>query len=214
MDKRVSLFLAAIAATPSSAFAVDVTANAGITSNYVWRGVTQSDDHVAVSAGVDASHNSGLYGGIWASTVDYNDNTNAEIDFYTGYQFKTNGWDFDIGYIYYGYHGNSVLAFSEFYTKAAINNIEFGYSVLADSKSGGDFGDSQYFEVNYEYGLTEEISLGLHAGYAEFDNAENYQDYSISLSEGGLSISYSKATGFDAIEDNILFVSYQMDFEL
>ena len=214
MDKRVSLFALALAASPITTYAVDVSANAAITSNYVWRGVTQSDDHVAFSAGIDASHQSGLYGGIWASSVDFNDDTNAEIDFYTGYQFSASGWDFDLGYIYYAYQGNSDLAFSEFYSKAAINNIEFGYSILADSKGSADFGDSQYFEVNYDYALTNEIDLSLHAGYSEFESSDNYQDYRITLSQDGFSIAYSKATGNDAIDDSIVFISYQMDFDL
>ena len=214
MDKRVSLFALALASLPSASHAVDVSANVGITSNYVWRGITQSDDNLAVSAGIDAAHNSGLYAGVWASSVDFNDDTNAEIDLYTGYTFSSQNWDFDLGYIYYGYQGNSDLAFSEFYGKASYNNVAFGYSVLADSKGSADFGDSQYFEASYNHPLTAEINLELHAGYSEFDQGDNYQDYRVALSQDGLTIAYSKTTGNDAIDDNIFYISYQMDFDL
>ena len=50
-----------------------VSANIGVVSNYVWRGITQTDDKAAVQGGVDYSHSSGFYAGTWVSNVDFPD---------------------------------------------------------------------------------------------------------------------------------------------
>jgi hypothetical protein len=58
------------------AFAEDpysISANIGAVSNYMWRGVTQTQDGAAVQGGLDFSHESGFYMGTWASNVDWND---------------------------------------------------------------------------------------------------------------------------------------------
>jgi hypothetical protein len=58
------------------AFAEDpysISANIGAVSNYMWRGVTQTQDGAAVQGGLDFSHESGFYIGTWASNVDFND---------------------------------------------------------------------------------------------------------------------------------------------
>ncbi len=50
-----------------------ISANIGVVSNYMWRGVTQTQDGAAVQGGLDFTHSSGFYAGTWASNVDFND---------------------------------------------------------------------------------------------------------------------------------------------
>ena len=57
----------AIAADPNT-----FSANIGAVSNYMWRGVTQTQDGPAVQGGLDYAHASGFYAGLWASNVDWN----------------------------------------------------------------------------------------------------------------------------------------------
>ena len=52
-----------------------VSANLGITSNYLFRGVTQTDGSTATQGGLDYEHASGLYVGGWGSNVDFGDGT-------------------------------------------------------------------------------------------------------------------------------------------
>ena len=47
----------------------ELTGNIGVTNNYIWRGVTQSDDESAVSGGIDYSDKSGIYAGTWFSNM-------------------------------------------------------------------------------------------------------------------------------------------------
>lgn len=51
----------------------NISANIGAVSNYMWRGVTQTQDGAAIQGGLDFSHSSGFYAGTWASNVDFND---------------------------------------------------------------------------------------------------------------------------------------------
>ncbi len=50
----------------------NISANIGAVSNYMWRGVTQTQDGAAVQGGLDFKHQSGFYAGTWVSNVDFN----------------------------------------------------------------------------------------------------------------------------------------------
>lgn len=45
-----------------------VTANVGVTTDYVFRGITQTSHNAALQGGVDYAHSSGFYVGLWGST--------------------------------------------------------------------------------------------------------------------------------------------------
>ena len=61
--------------------------NAGIVTDYVYRGISQTDEGPAVQGGFDVGHSSGLYAGIWGSNVDFNDEDEAydENEYNLGY---------------------------------------------------------------------------------------------------------------------------------
>jgi uncharacterized protein (TIGR02001 family) len=74
--RKLMLGLAAPAVFPGFAQAeeaapkvVTVSANAGLVSDYRFRGVSQSDKHIAVQGGVTATHKSGFYVGFWGSNL-------------------------------------------------------------------------------------------------------------------------------------------------
>lgn len=82
---------------PAPASPHTFTGNVGFTSNYIFRGVSQTWNEPAIQGGFDYSHSSGLYLGTWGSNVSGNQYTNAsmEWDFYGGYNGKIND---DLGY--------------------------------------------------------------------------------------------------------------------
>ena len=47
------------------------SANASVTNNYIWRGLTQTENEAAVQGGIDFAHDSGFYAGTWVSNVNY-----------------------------------------------------------------------------------------------------------------------------------------------
>ena len=63
---------AAVLALAGTVSAQEVSFNIGATTDYVWRGVSQSSEDPALSGGVDFSFGQ-FYAGTWASTVDFGD---------------------------------------------------------------------------------------------------------------------------------------------
>jgi uncharacterized protein (TIGR02001 family) len=90
---------------PQSAF--QVTANAGIVSDYRYRGISLSDRDPAIQGGVDVTHSSGLFVGTWASRIANNAGSDVELDLYGGYSIKRAGVTYSVevlGYVYPGGH--------------------------------------------------------------------------------------------------------------
>lgn len=95
-SKRASLsfILVVLASIAPPAFAEDeegawgpISATVTLTSDYRFRGQSQTDRDAAVQGGIDYAHTSGFYASIWASTIDFNDaqQSLAEVDFLAGY---------------------------------------------------------------------------------------------------------------------------------
>lgn len=103
--------------------------NVAVTSDYVFRGVSQTQENPALQGGVDLT-NGGLYAGAWASNVDFADSTDAEVDLYGGWKPEVAGWNLDLGAIAYLYPGqpqNADFNYVEF--KAAASRA-FGPATL------------------------------------------------------------------------------------
>ncbi len=91
-----------------------VTANVGIFSEYIFRGISQTGGKPAVQGGFDWAHSSGFYAGTWASNVSWLEDfglysrSSLEWDFYGGYKANFGDTDFfwDVGTIYYYYPGS------------------------------------------------------------------------------------------------------------
>lgn len=78
----------------------------GLTSDYVFRGISQSDNDPAIFAGAELGYRF-FYVGFWgASVADYVNTSGAEVDIYGGFRKSWNGVEFDVGAIWYTYPGN------------------------------------------------------------------------------------------------------------
>ena len=87
--------------------AAQVSANVALTTDYVWRGVSQNLEDPAIQGGFDYAHDSGFYIGIWGSSVDFQGPESTELDIYGGWSTEfENGVGFDVGFIEYTYHGD------------------------------------------------------------------------------------------------------------
>ena len=106
MNKLIPIATAlALAGAGTSVNAGDFTANISASNNYLWRGLTQSENEPAVSGGIDYAHDSGLYVGTWVSNVSYAtpDTFSYEHDMYIGFAGEYNEISYDFGYLYYNY---------------------------------------------------------------------------------------------------------------
>ena len=85
------------------------TGNAGLFSDYRFRGFTQTDYKPAFQGGFDFAHQSGFYLGNWNSNVEqllYN-GASLEMDFYGGYKHSFGDFGLDVGVLYYYYPGTN-----------------------------------------------------------------------------------------------------------
>lgn len=194
--KMKGLVVAAAMLASSNAFA-GATGNVSVISDYLFRGVEQSlAGGAAVQGGLDYAHDSGVYAGTWASSLDGN---TYETDLYAG--FAKNG--FDVGYIFYGYRD---------YTKANFSEIYAGYSAAGFSVKGfyspeyvDQKDESFYVTGSYAIALSETLALTPQIGYSWGDGIEgyfgtyfgadfdSYLDYSLTLSktiEGGYTFTF------------------------
>lgn len=162
------------------------TANVGAVTNYVWRGVTQTNDKPAVQGGIDYEHKSGFYAGTWLSNVDFADTSSSlpsrgevELDLYAGYASgETFTWD--VGTIAYTYpttpEGVNVgdTTFMELYFNGGWNILNFGvaytYKGVKDcDSSGSPFCEGDYYGyVGLEGTVGNDVGLGGTLGYYNF----------------------------------------------
>ena len=92
-----------------AANAVEINGSAGVNSNYVWRGATQSDGKPVLQGSIGLATEKGFYANAWGSQVDYNDDTTAEIDLTVGFSNDINETiSYDVGYVRYSYLGADV----------------------------------------------------------------------------------------------------------
>ena len=96
MTKSISLAAAVAAALTSGVAMAELTGNAAITNNYIWRGVTQTNDQAAGQGGLDYSFGPGFYVGTWLSNVDFSGlGDGTEVDLYAGWGGETGGFGYD-----------------------------------------------------------------------------------------------------------------------
>lgn len=160
-----------------STLAQDFSANVAVTSDYVWRGVSQSNGDPAVSGGLDVGYGD-FYAGTWASSVDFGDDTDAEWDFYVGYAPTIDIFDLDFAVTQYAYVGapdGSDYNFLEF--KAAASTaltpaLTAGIEVHYSPDFTGGLGDAAYLEGAFHYDVSPTWSVSGGLGHQWVDGGD------------------------------------------
>lgn len=202
MLKKLTLAIAAASAVTASSFAVaetvnspvgdfDVSMNVGLTSDYMFRGISQTQGNGAIQGGLDVAHESGLYVGTWASNVDFGGDASVEFDYYLGFGNNiTEDISYDLGWIKYDYPGQSGLNFSEYYGSLTAYGFKVGAAYSNDFPGFGNGDDSTlYSYVGYDYTLPYDIGLALQYGEYDFKDTaftsgeDAYNDWSIGLTK-------------------------------
>jgi uncharacterized protein (TIGR02001 family) len=166
-------------------------ANAGVsstitlTNDYDFRGVSQSAKDPALQASLDYAHDSGWYAGGWASNVDFGDDTNFELDLYTGFTGKTDaGLGWDAGLIYYTYDEHR-YNFPEIYTALSYSYFKGKLSYTHDY--GGDSTPGHVGALNLALDAAlplpvENLTATAHVGRSEGNRGfVDYTDYSVGV---------------------------------
>jgi uncharacterized protein (TIGR02001 family) len=121
-------------------------ANVGLTSDYVFRGVSQSSENPAIQGGVDFTCGN-WYAGVWGSSIDFGVEGTTEVDFFGGYKFTTGRLSWDVGVIYYAYPGiNSNLD---------ADYVELKLGVSGELWKGGTLGGTVFYSPEFSFNTGE-----------------------------------------------------------
>jgi uncharacterized protein (TIGR02001 family) len=214
-----SLVLAADAApTPIHTF----TPNIGVVSDYLFRGVSQTHGGAALQGGVDYAHVSGLYAGVFASTItwvkDFLGKGRTEVDLYGGYKntFAGGDWNYDVGLITYNYPGKgsgipTVLAnpnTTEVYGALGYKWITAKYSHTISKNFIGWYGGplldkdtrgSNYLELNAAYDVGDGWGVSAHYGQQKVKNSVDIAAGLRSANYNDWNIGVTKDLGFGVV---------------
>ena len=190
------LFLALMMMAGISVAQAQVTGNLGLTSDYRFRGVSQTQNAPAVQGGIDYNHSSGLYVGNWNSSVSsqmYSNGSGVESDLYAGFKKDIyKGLTLDVGSYNYFYPRATNNTSTNFDTNELFAGLGYGpVSVKYSQSLSNYFGtanskNSQYFQADFAQPLvyiSKNLSLLAHVGRTEVNNNSNlnYTDYNVGL---------------------------------
>jgi uncharacterized protein (TIGR02001 family) len=234
-QKKMSGLLLALGLVSSPAFAADAapasphtfTGNVTLASEYLYRGIAQTRGKPAIQGGFDYAHASGLYAGIWGSSISWisdavpGASANVEVDVYGGYKGSI-GSDlgYDLGVLTYNYPGSGkTLAgtqeldqdTTELYGALSWKFLTLKYShsttalfgwaktgTLTDKTTG-----SGYLELNAAYDLGNGWGINGHVGHQKVKGNTNasYSDYKVGATKdlgfGTVGLAYSTTNAKD-----------------
>ena len=218
------LATAVVAAAFSATTQAEVTTNIAVSSDYVWRGVSQTGYGAAVSGGIDYADDSGFYAGTWVSNTNFG---SAEMDLYLGFGGEAGDFGYSATYNYYAYPTIDDANFGELLLDFSFNIVSFGlsYTVNSDVEEPGIFvdGDLHYY-IGAGFDLGNDWSLGATYGYYDFDydgdtavGDVSYGYFQVDLGKsygdwGDFGVSASLADEESGEDDPIVWVSWSKGF--
>jgi uncharacterized protein (TIGR02001 family) len=201
MKMMKKTLIAAALATVSLPSVAEIAGNVALTTDYRFRGISQTTSDPAVQGGFDWSHDSGFYLGTWGSNVEFAGS--LELDYYGGFANNINdNIAYDVGFIYYDYPGGDLGGGvdPEFWEingglSGDVGPVSLSGKVSYSNDYFGESGTAFYYDLGASYGLPYDISLNAHFGYQTIDdgafkdagffssNTDNYKDWSIGVSK-------------------------------
>ncbi|MBS3935355.1 MAG: TorF family putative porin [Sulfuritalea sp.] len=207
--KLVALAVAGALSSPLVAVAADparehtFTGNLTLASEYIYRGIGQTNRKPALQGGFDYAHRSGLYAGIWGSNISWLSDlggisSSIELDVYGGYKGTfANDFGYDVGVLTYNYPG----AFPGGFTDADTTEVYVGlgwkwlsakYSYTVSSHIFGWVGaggektrGSDYLELNAAYDLGDGWGINAHLGHQKIKRLSDasYTDWKLGVTK-------------------------------
>jgi uncharacterized protein (TIGR02001 family) len=161
--------------------------NAGVQSDYVFRGLDQTAGRGSAFAGVDAAYKGEFYAGAWTSNVDLSKlagdrSTDEEVDLYGGWRPTAVGFNFDLGVQYFAYvdqpHG-ARADYAEVYAKASrgFGPVTLAAAIYASGEYRYHAGGGDYAELNASYAITPKWTVSGALGAAHFERTTVSQSY-------------------------------------
>ena len=187
--------ISAISALPAVSYAEDspLSFNVSLTSDYRYRGISQTRLKPALQGGVDYALPGGFYLGAWGSTIkwikDGGGDSDVEIDLYGGYKGAiTDALGFDVGVLTYQYPSNDLSPSAN--TTELYGALSYGPATLKYSHSTTNLFGVANSKNSYYLDLSASFDVGgfgvvPHVGYQSVKNSSglSYTDYSITVTK-------------------------------
>lgn len=187
-----------------------LSGNVALTTDYVFRGFTQSDADPAIQGGLDLNHTSGFFAGVWGSNVESDpaapinyDGSSMELDTYLGWTGKLGSSNVDatVKLLRYNYPGTNTSA-NDTNEGSIYLSYDFGPAAVTGGVNYSDdfygLGDATYLDLGVDIPAGP-VTVGLHYGSSSIDQADDYDDYKIGVSGEaaglGLDLSYYGTSG-------------------
>ena len=184
----------------------EVSGNVAMATDYMFRGVSQTDNQMALQGGFDWSHASGVYVGTWASNVapaffsGSGNDPQLEVDVYAGYAGEAGAISYDVGVLRYNYTGYGDADTTEIYFggsygfgDSASVGVTFYYSPELNFIGVDD--SAWYTDISGEYSY-QSFTFAAHIGFSSGDAYDNatyttgYMDYSIGASTEAVGLGF------------------------
>ncbi|MBL8300946.1 MAG: hypothetical protein JNN30_21600 [Rhodanobacteraceae bacterium] len=176
-----------------------VSGTLALTSDYLFRSLSQANQGPALQGGIEYAHDSGIYSGLWGSSVSWlSDNSSAtlpvsnsvELDFYAGWRGNAGELlKLDAAIFTYYYPGDYPRGFVRPYTTEIVVAASSGPATLKYSHAltnlfgFADSDGSGYLEANLNYEFSPGWVLNAHAGRQRVkrNRAASYSDWKLGL---------------------------------
>lgn len=161
------------------------TANIAFTSQWVDRGLTQTNAHATPQGGIRFDHGGGFYADTWATGVDFGDGTDAEVDLGLGYaRTLENGFSYDLSFYYYVFPGAPKSSRADFWEVIPAVGYDFGplawtAAAFLTTRNSGDTGESIYLTTGLSIPVSEQFNIDANIGRSELDprGGDDYWDW-------------------------------------
>jgi uncharacterized protein (TIGR02001 family) len=185
-----------------------LTGNVGIFSQYIFRGLTQTDRQPALQGGFDYGHSSGFYVGTWGSNISwlrdfnsYSSGGSLELDIYGGFKgsFGKSDFGYDVGLLYYWYPGDAAPGSNKADTLELYGALSWkwlsgklSYSIQDKTFGVADSFGSYYLDLTAAYPIPNtKLTVIGHYGIQKFEGSTagvdnnsfaSYEDWKLGLS--------------------------------
>lgn len=213
------LLIGAASASAEEASGPFTTAGSiAITSDYLYRGISQTSGAPAIQGSLTLSHESGLYATVWGSSIGFG--SGLELDPAIGFAGKVGEIGYDVGVLHYGYPhstddelsaGSGQYDFTELYASVSFSGAKLG--VAYANEFFGETGKSVYLYGAYGtevagFGVSAHVGLNLlddeFYGPGLALDEDSYIDYKLGVSKAVQGVTVEVAYMGSNLDDDIV----------
>ena len=156
----------------------EVSGKLGLTSNYVWRGISQSNMGISVQGDLRWDHLSGFYAGAFVNTtaLDPKPSTPLSYDLYAGWLANLGPIGIGIGLIDYNYRSKK-----DDFPNSREYSLGLSWRSLRTAGFYNEDTKSQYYEVANDWDLGDSMGLTLGYGHTAPEQGDVRRDIQIAF---------------------------------